>query len=471
MKIFTVFLLLVSTLQSYCQRVEFAKNKDWGFDDYYTRSYPNFLDTGVVVIYSSTKDGIRWRYRGGYSTLYQTGLMHLDSNGDSISIHPDLTKYGYSFGLTKSLNGYVTTFEETPLDSIGDTRNRLNIYDQFLNIRYSPVLGSEYPRSKYFALNDVYASETSDKIFAIGSVLDSVFGSDIVLYKVNAIGTQEWSKQYTFFGNQNGLLISADLGESKMLISGLSRGGAAYVMGIDTSSTIQYQRELFVPRTRASRVNIKRTPDGGFAGILVGDSAVFFKYDSQFRLLYKEDFLYSLYSSLNVFADGNVALQFTKDRSSVDSLVKFNPDNGNRIWGAVMYEPGFAQNDAAGFSYFPSGNVLITGYKLGFSHGFSDFYWAKISNFGHPFDPVTATMPRAQQKPAWLGLLPNPARDVVSISCSAPPRRSYIYSSTGRLVHQFTGFKANISSLPAGIYLVQTELQNGQRATAKLVKE
>ena len=464
-------LLLVSNLQSAAQQLQFVKYKDWGYDDIYGSSFFNPSDSTAVVAYSSMKNGIRWLYSNTYADLYQSGLMILDMNGDSLRIIPDYTKYGAIVNTVKNSSGYVSVFLELPQSRIHDFVNRLNIYDALFNLRHSPILGAEYPPSGYFGLTDVYANDSDTKIYALGTVQDTTSDGDVVLYKMNDDGTEVWKRQYRIPGSQWCLHVRGDARSNKLLISGISRGGAAYVLGVDTSGALLYSRELYVPSSRAEWVNIKRTPDGGYAGILTGDSSFFFKYDSQFQPVYLEKFYLGVYQSLNVFDDGSVALQCTKDAGSVDSLIKFNPDNGQRIWGAVTYEPGFAQNDARGFSYFPNGDVLITGYKPNFNGEPGDFYWAKISNFGHPFDPVTATTRGVPQKPAWLGLLPNPAREVVSISCSAPPRRSYIYSSTGRLVQRFTGFKANISSLPAGIYLIQAELQNGQRATAKLVKE
>ena len=268
--------------------------------------------------------------------------------------------------------------------------------------------------------------------------------------------------------------ITLNVGSSNVLLSGCSRNSASYVLSVDTAGQESYTREFLTLPSGPATANVKRTPDGGFVGVIENqDSNLFFKYDANAQLIYREKLKRGLPFTLNVFEDGSVAHYFLRNRFSTDSLVKLDPNTRARMWGFAFTGPtGGGYRYPWSYSYYNESDVLITGKTQdpSMSPGFFDAWVMQVRNFGWPFSPFLANKLRLAG-PAWLGILPNPVGSVLSISCSAPPKHSQIYSSNGQLVASFSGFTCAVATLPPGLYLVVCTLANGRQATAKMLKE
>ena len=66
-------------------------------------------------------------------------------------------------------------------------------------------------------------------------------------------------------------------------------------------------------------------------------------------------------------------------------------------------------------------------------------------------------------------ITPNPATDHITISCSEPIEKTTIYNLNGMAVLRTTDVEINVSSLPAGIYLVLSQTTQGEVYQVKMV--
>lgn len=70
-----------------------------------------------------------------------------------------------------------------------------------------------------------------------------------------------------------------------------------------------------------------------------------------------------------------------------------------------------------------------------------------------------------------LSVYPNPTKDFVNIDSKLPITEVVVYNNEGKKIVTTKNTKIDISSFPAGIYIVATSFENGKTVTNKIVKQ
>ena len=132
-------------------------------------------------------------------------------------------------------------------------------------------------------------------------------------------------------------------------------------------------------------------------------------------------------------------------------------------------------------------HIGATGFLLPMETALNDHFYSALCEYSdeniyyHPNDTVSCDEPYvyglSQHDGSGIRVYPNPAHSSITVTCDRPMHGMVAYNRLGQPVyananlHGRTEFTLDVSSWPAGLYLLQLTFPNGEQATRKVVKD
>ena len=132
-------------------------------------------------------------------------------------------------------------------------------------------------------------------------------------------------------------------------------------------------------------------------------------------------------------------------------------------------------------------HIGATGFLLPMETALNDHFYSALCEYSdeniyyHPNDTVSCDEPYvyglSQHDGSGIRVYPNPAHSSITVTCDRPMHGMVAYNRLGQPVyananlHGRTEFTLDVSSWPAGLYLLQLTFPNGEQAIRKVVKD
>jgi len=275
-----------------------------------------------------------------------------------------------------------------------------------------------------------------------GDVTGNHGSSDVWVVKLNASGDLQWQKTYggtladTGFNikltNDGGYIIVGDARSNDGDASGNHGGIDVWAIKINATGTLQWQKSLGGSEW-----------DGGYEILITPNNDYIIVAQSQ---------------SNNGDVSGN--------HGSFDVWVVRLSETGLLQWQTSMggsgYDVGKAINRSNDNGYIVVGSSDSNDGDVNGNHGLRDFWVVKLAQDALAI--VDFTLENSS-------IYPNPVSDILHIKVNSLIEKITIYNMLGKqMLTQKTAKTINVSSLPAGIYVVELSNKN-ESSIHKLIKD
>jgi hypothetical protein len=388
---------------------------------------------------------------------WQSRMLLLDSNGDSIDVY-NATPY----------NGYIEPTNDGNYLYLGGNRAGL-AYDTIVIAKVNQQFDTIWTTQLFFpeCNNQVYsATEVSDGHIVTGIFSETVCNNgpsfQSFAVKLDLDGNVVWQQTYGGAADDDELFVVKEQANGQLWFYGWKRDSNAIQPWLLVTNANGDSLTSYFSATlgAGSGYGFDLTSVGGFITISYSDSIYARKFDSNVGLEWERSLGIpsgGIYFRAFEMQDRNFGFLACLDGpTGCDShLFKLNTD-GDITWDKSWN--GLLRN----VSEPEPGQFILTGY----TNAFPVLPEVLVVRFDTIFD----SLPNFIIETDWdigLSIYPNPAIGIMQIACSETISKIGVYSLNGsKLLHETISpefsYSLNIEKLPMGLYLLKVETNSGR---------